>query len=137
MQKARLGARVEWKGFGYPEWLLEEKNRVWVIQELRNNHELMNEGRKQRHCVYSYVHWCSIGRSSIFSMRVYRKVVAGYLDDGPLIWDRSYELDRITIEVSSRRTIVQVRGLQNRSATQDEKKILREWAGEKGFTIQG
>jgi hypothetical protein len=137
MQKAKLGVRVEWKGFGYPEWLLEEKNRIWVVQELRDNRELMNEGRKQKHCVYGYVQWCSTGHSSIFSMRVYRKIVGGYTEDGQLIWDRSCELDRVTIEVRSNRTIAQVRGLQNRMATDDEKKVLRAWAGEKGFTIQG
>jgi len=136
MQKAGLSHKVEWKGLEMSQWELVERDQVWVVVELLNNRDLINEGRKQRHCVYSYVHWCSAGHSFIFSMRAYRKVRAGYTDEGNIIWDRSSELNRLTVEVNERRTVCQVRGRQNRLPTDDEKKVLRQWAGEKGLVIR-
>ncbi|HZT41559.1 MAG TPA: PcfJ domain-containing protein [Chthonomonadaceae bacterium] len=135
MQKAKLGQSVEWKGLGLPDWELEERDRIWIVGEIRNNRELLNEGRKQRHCVYSYVHWCMTGRSAIFSLRAYRKIAAGCTDDGRIIWDRSLDQTRITIEVNSQRAVVQARGLLNRMPTDEEKRILRHWVGEMGLTL--
>jgi hypothetical protein len=137
MQKARLGHSVEWKGMGIPEWEFEARDKIWMVTELLNNKELLNEGRKQKHCVYSYVQACMQGRSAIFSMRAYRKVPAGYLEDGTIIWDRSFELTRITAEVNSHRMVVQVRGLLNRQPTDEEKTALRHWTGEKGLVLRG
>jgi len=137
MQKAKLGIHVEWKGLQIPDWEFEAKNLIWTVTELRNNRDLINEGRKQKHCVYSYVHWCTSGRSAIFSMRAFRKIVSGYTDAGYLIWDRSQEQTRVTIEVNSQNAIVQVRGRLNRLATDEERGILRMWAGEKGIRTSG
>jgi len=134
MQKAKLGQSIEWKGLGIPPWEYEAKQRIWSVEELRSNRDLMNEGRKQKHCVYSYVHWCVAGRSAVFSLRAYRKVVKDYSEEGMLIWDKTLEQTRITIEINSSRRIVQVRGPLNRAATDEEKGILRMWAGEKGVS---
>jgi hypothetical protein len=101
--------------------------------ELRNNRELLNEGRKQKHCVYSYVQWCMAGRSAIFSLRGYSKRVAGYTPEGQILWEKENELTRVTIEVNHQRAVVQVRGPLNRQPFQEEKYILRLWAGEKGL----
>jgi hypothetical protein len=136
MQKAGLGHRVEWKGCGIADWEHVAKDVVWRVAELRSNRDLINEGRKQKHCVYSYVHACASGRVAIFSMRAYAKRVTGYTEDGDVVWDGSCEHNRITIEVTSDRTIVQVRGHLNRLPTDDEKKILRLWAGEKGLIVR-
>ncbi len=133
MQKAKLGHSVEWKGLGIPDWEFEAKDRIWTVTELRNNKELLNEGRKQKHCVYSYVHACVGGRAAIFSLRAYRKLVAAYNEDGTPIWDRSFELDRITVEVNNNRMVVQVRGSLNRGATDEEKRLLRQWVGDHGL----
>ena len=137
MQKAKLGHSVEWKGLSIPDWEFEAKDRIWTVQELRNNRELMNEGRKQKHCVYSYVHWCVAGRSAIFSLRSYRKIVKDYTEVGMVVWDKSLEQTRITIEVNSSRVIVQVRGPLNSPPTDEERKALRLWAGEKGLILRG
>lgn len=136
MQKARLGQCVEWKGLGIPDWEFEARDKIWTAEELRNNRELMNEGRKQRHCVYSYVQLCMDGRSAIFSLRGYRKAASGCKDDGSIQWDRSQEVARVTIEANSRREIVQVRGPLNRPPTVEEKQILRQWTGEKGLVVR-
>lgn len=136
MQKARLGHNVEWKGSGLADWQFEARDAIWTVRELLNNKDLMNEGRKQKHCVYAYVHWCVAGRSAIFSLRGFRKKAAGYLEDGRILWENSEEQVRLTIEVNNQRTVVQVRGLLNRQPTDAEKLILRHWAGEKGIILK-
>ncbi len=136
MQKAKLGQSVEWKGLEWPEWEFEARDQIWTVAELRNNKELMNEGRKQKHCVYSYVSWCVAGRSAIFSLRGYRKRVAEYTEAGQIIWDKTLEQHRVTIEVNSQRAVVQARGLLNCPPTVEERVILRQWAGEKGVRLQ-
>jgi len=132
MQRAKLGRHIQWQGLQIADWCFEDKAEVWEVAELRDNKELVNEGRKQKHCVYSYVHRCVEGRSHIFSMRVYRKFAAGYDAEGKTIWDKNFETRRVTIEVSSSRTIVQVRGPLNRAPSSEEQVILRRWMGERG-----
>jgi len=39
--------------------------------------------------------------------------------------------------VNSRRAVVQGRGLLNRAPSEEEKRMLRQWAGEKGLTLGG
>jgi hypothetical protein len=137
IQKAKLGIHVEWQGLQIPDWEFVAKNLIWTVMELRNNRELINEGRKQKHCVYSYVQWCKLGRSAIFSLRGTRKIVLGYTEEGKVIWDKSLEQTRITLEVNNQHAIVQIRGVLNRPATDEERGILRLWAGEKGIRIMG
>jgi hypothetical protein len=137
MQKAKLGCDVEWKGMGHAPWLTETRAEVWEVVELRDNRDLMNEGRKQKHCVYSYVHWCVHGSSAIFSLRSYRKAIASVEEDGAIVWDKSTETRRVTIEVHPERgTVAQVRGPLNRMPTDEEKAILRQWAGDKGLIVK-
>ena len=66
-----------------------------------------------------------------------RGIAQGYTDDGKPTWDKSLEQTRVTLEVNSQHSIVQVRGVLNRPATDEEKGILRLWAGEKGIRIMG
>jgi hypothetical protein len=136
MQKARLGHNIEWKGLGLTDWEFEARDKIWTVVELRNNKELLNEGRKQKHCVYSYVQWCIAGRSAIFSLRGYRKKAAGYREDGQVLWENALELTRVTIEVNSQRAVIQMRGLLNRLPTDEEKIVLRHWAGDKGLLLR-
>ena len=135
MQKAKLGHNIEWKGLGLTDWEFEDKDKIWKVFELRNNRDLMNEGRKQRHCVYSYVNGCVAGRSAIFSLRSYRKLAIGCTDEGQIHWDNTQEQTRVTIEVNGQRTVVQVRGVLNRLPNVEEKRVMRHWTGEKGLTM--
>ena len=82
MQRAKLGRHIQWEGIGFADWIYEDKSEVWFVTELRDNKELVNEGRKQKHCVYSYVQHCTLGRSFIFSLRACRKVAADYDAEG-------------------------------------------------------
>ena len=138
IQKATLGADVARPGMGYNDWQYLEDHLLWEMTELRNNKELMNEGRKQKHCVYGYVNACVSGRSAIFSLRCYMKL--SYKDDenGNPIWEKKNDNEngRITVEVSPKtHTIVQVRGTSNRPPDDKEKLVLRHWSGEKGLTM--
>ena len=135
MQQAKLGKHIQWRGLGIADWSYEDKSEVWFVTELRDNKELVNEGRKQKHCVYSYVQRCAEGRSFIFSIRGCRKIAADYTDEGLPIWDRQFEMRRVTVEVSPSRTVVQVRGPLNRPPIPEEREVLRRWAGEKGITL--
>lgn len=120
-----------------PYWEREERDCIWTVVELRNNKAMINEGRKQKHCVYSYVQWCVEGRSTIFSLRGYSKQAAGYTEEGKVRWDYAQEQTRVTIEVNNQGAIVQVRGLLNRSPNDEEKRILRHWAVENGLRTSG
>lgn len=135
MQRAKLGKHIQWDGLRIADWAYEDKTEVWEVIELRNNKELVNEGRKQKHCVYSYVPQCVNGRSAIFSLRAWRKVAADYDAEGKPVWDRTLETRRVTIEVSASRSVVQVRGPLNRAPAPEERDVLRRWAGEKGITL--
>ena len=136
IQKARLGANVEWDGFDRPYWSLRDGRLLWEVVELRNNQELMNEGRKQKHCVYSYVDWCAAGRCSIFSLRLWGLTVAGVDEAGNPAWGKSDERARVTVEVTADRSIAQVRGPLNRPATPEERAVLGQWAGANGFIFR-
>ncbi len=136
IQQAKLGWHIEWRGLGLADWVYEAKDEVWFADELRTNKELVSEGRKQKHCVYSYVPWCVEGRSFIVSLRGCRKYASEFDAEGKPIWDREFETRRVTIEVSPSRSIVQVRGPLNRAPSPDESAILRRWAGEKGITLR-
>ena len=102
------------------EGTAEKKNmKVWAIKEITNNKILRQEGRAMRHCVASYVGSCTSGRCSIWSMTV----------------ENMGGLERcVTIEVDNRsKTIVQVRGKNNRLPTQQEKRIVGLWCTENGL----
>lgn len=134
MQRAKLDRHIQWNGLGMTDWTLEDQKEVWFVTELRDNKELVNEGRKQRHCVYSYVQRCVEGRSFIFSVRACRKLAADYDAEGRPIWDRTLETRRLTIELNSSRAVIQVKGPLNRAPIPEEQDVLRQWAGEKGVT---
>lgn len=135
MQAAKVRRLTEWAGLQMRQWDFEAYDKIWIVVELRTNIELLNEGRKQRHCVFAHVPQCVGGRSAIFSMRCYQKVVARYTDLGHAIWDRSCELTRLTIEVTETRAVVQARGHLNRQPTDEELKVLRRWAGDKALQM--
>jgi len=87
--------------------------RVWSIRELLTSHELIAEGRKQKHCVASYASSCVNGHTSIFTMDM---------------CDYEGERKLLTIEVGRRmRTVYQVRGRRNRLPTKTEALVVRRW----------
>ena len=79
-----------------------QEPHLWTMKEILNSHELAEEGRHMRHCVYSYLVSCRRRRSAIFSLRC----------DGER---------RVTVEVSLPHfTIRQACGHMNRRLDNDE-----------------
>jgi hypothetical protein len=119
------GAIREYRSWSQSFTPWEHKSKGVVVRgiELTNNRALAEEGRKQRHCVYSYTMQCIHNMSRIVSIRWY-------------IGAELVEMHRLTVEVSpSRRAIVQIRGILNRMVTEEEMKVVRLWAGAKGLEI--
>lgn len=117
-------AEFDPSGFVEAEWITKErlqgtKEKIevyWEIKELLSAKALANEGRRLKHCVYSYSRSVKAGRISIWSMR----------KDGMSV---------LTIEVHNRyRKIVQVRGKYNRMAKISEKKAIGRWAVKAGLS---
>jgi hypothetical protein len=114
----------------FAPWEHVQPKSVLLIRarELTNNRALAEEGRKQHHCVYSYTTRCIHGQSRIVSFRWYEVEPGGC--------EVREELTRITAEVvPSHNAITQIRGRQNRQATDQEMKIIRIWAGVNGVGI--
>lgn len=136
MQKAKLGKHVQWKSMNVKDWEYIDNHYIWQVQELCDNKELANEGRKQKHCVFSYVSACVSGTCHIFSMRGYYKKTIGVDDEGNSIYTPGDEQYRVTIEVRGGRSVVQARCSVNRMPDNHEAGMLKRWAAENGIYIE-
>lgn len=104
-----VGAYVSWSQRFTP-WEHRAKGFTIRAEELTSNRGLYQEGHRQRHCVFSYLHRCMCGDSVIVSLRWYPDAVGSEIPR---------DLNRITIEVSHKEgQIVQIRGACNRRATE-------------------
>ena len=93
---------------------------AWSVVQLTSLSELVEEGVAQRHCVATYERGCREGRCSIWSLR--RR------GDG--------RMERVlTLELTARREVAQVRGRANRLASRAEREVLRVWAAERGVYL--
>jgi hypothetical protein len=95
--------------------------RHWTITELLNNVELLEEGRRMRHCVATYAETCAKRQSAIWSLKIEngegRKPV-------------------LTIEVDlPTKTICQVRGRCNRLPKDHEIAVIRRWMAREGIRM--
>jgi hypothetical protein len=98
----------------------DDRQVVWTFRELLNTHELIEEGRKMKHCVSSYARSCVEGRCSIWAMEAQSRI----------------GLEKCqTLEVSRDGAIVQCRGRQNRYPTEPEISIVKRWAEYANLTI--
>lgn len=85
-------------------------DQVWTMREILHAKDLMDEGKRMRHCVSSYAENIKAGKSSIWSLR----------RDG---------VRALTVEVDNKaRKVVQARGVCNRGAQPFEIALLRRWA---------
>ena len=108
------------RGFDRVEGEGSNKRRVLIV-ELLGGGELLEEGRRMRHCVASYARQCAAGGTAIFSLRL---GTAG--DFKPLV----------TLEVSTAsRQVVQARGPCNRAPSPQEARWLRAWATAAGLAF--
>ncbi|MBX9692958.1 MAG: PcfJ domain-containing protein, partial [Cyanobacteria bacterium] len=89
-------------------------NNHWRIRELLSSAELIAEGKNLRHCVASYARSCHQGQCSIWTLELQSEL---------------FRERRVTIEVNPKtRHIRQVRGLKNRYATDEEKRVIKLWS---------
>lgn len=97
-----------------------ELRTTWRMRELLSGADLVEEGRRLRHCVSSYAESCARGACSIWSLERRR---GG--DDGA---------ERLlTVEVDKANTVVQARGLANRWPNDQEMNVLGEWMRSAGL----
>lgn len=90
------------------------------IIELKNEVELQTEGRMLKHCVGSYSHRCKNGNCSIWS---FRRMIDG-----------SFRR-MVTIEISSNKRIIQMRGRMNCTPSSEDKKAILDWAARENISV--
>jgi hypothetical protein len=133
-RRARGGAAHDWPvDAAWPgspladwEWVpssrdAKAKGERFVVRQLKHAEDLVMESRALRHCVSTYAGKCIAGNASIWSLRRCTK-------------DR---IDRLlTIEVDRQHQAVQVRGLANRLAHEDERNVIERWAKARGIALR-
>jgi hypothetical protein len=96
--------------------------KIWLVEEIRRQSDLLEEGREMRHCVGTYTETIRAGHCSVWSLQVLQVLK----DEAPR--------RALTIELRGRR-IDQARGRCNRLATEEERTVLRHWSEENGLQI--
>lgn len=97
-------------------YFADHEGESYIIKQIKRTNELYEEGSYLHHCVYTYRKYCLAGSTFIFSLRT--------------IDENADEIPLITIEVVSNE-IRQTKGKFNRLPSEQEKKIIQEWAQEK------
>jgi hypothetical protein len=112
----------EFKPSGFAPGIWEAGRRMWTVEEIRCNRDLIREGRMMQHCVANYEDLVLHGISAIWSVQV----------------EAGRRMQRaITVEVRPQnRTVIQARGKCNRLPNHDERKVLELWARENGLTVR-
>lgn len=95
---------ISWTGLPVADFLAGPVR----IEQLTRSEQLQDEGNAQRNCVATYLQSCRQGHCGIFSLTV----------DGTR---------GLTIEVTTNRTVVQVRGKYNRYMTTQEHTWIIQW----------
>jgi len=124
--RSASSAVASWAPSGFVPYAREEgaddERRVYEVTELVTSRELIEEGKAMGHCVASYAHARSSGRSSIWAIRM------------RLAFGRVVRL--ATVEVRLRdATVVQVRRRSNKPPKGSEFAILRRWGDAGGPTL--
>ena len=110
-----------WEGASYKEasWTFEGE-RFRIIQILKTK-DLIEEGRKMKHCVGSYANRCVDGKCSIWTLQTYNETLKDWKS-------------MVTIEVDSdTKRIVQARGYYNAYPREIELNWIRRWAEYEGL----
>ncbi len=121
-------ADAAWSGSPLADWEwvpsskdAKAKGERFVVRQLKQAEDLVMESRAMRHCVSTYAGKCIAGKASIWSLRRCTKE----------------RIDRLlTIEVDPQHRAVQVRGLGNRLAHEDERNVIERWAKARGITLR-
>jgi hypothetical protein len=123
--RARKGGDKYWEGSGISEFHYEEgehNKKVYTVSELLTAKELQEEGAAMCHCVGSYAHSCSTGRTSVWSIKQVNP-------DGSVNRLLTVEVDNAS------RSIRQARGKFNERPGFKANDIMNRWATAAGLTI--
>jgi len=93
----------------------------WRVRQLLSGAELVEEGRAMRHCVATYTASCARGDCSIWTLEREHS-------------ERRNE-KHLTIALDRTGTMIEVRGRQNRYATEQERGVLGVWARRAGLSV--
>ncbi|MBC8065548.1 MAG: PcfJ domain-containing protein [Chlorobia bacterium] len=127
MYSSKVAKYESWRQQFAP-WVHEMKDHTVHAIELTNNRALSDEGKRQRHCVFTYTQSCLSGWSKIVSIR-------WVMSKGSLL-DPTDIVSRLTLEIRpSTGEIVQIRGKLNRTPDEKEGKIIRLWAADHGLRL--
>lgn len=118
LAKVRVGTAAAFPLSGFlPRKYERGEDQVWTIDEILSSKELIAEGVKLQHCVYSYASSVINGQTSIWSLRC----------NGERL---------VTIEVDNKnRLIPQVRGKQNRAPSAIETQYVSQWAQDNNLKV--
>jgi hypothetical protein len=115
-QMVKFGsANLYWDGLDIPDWRWRNKKEeiTWEVRQLHTSKQLMNEGRRMKHCVASYAQRCVQGHSAIFSLTS---------DDGTNRPEKE-----VTIELTNMKRLIQARGRFNKPPSNAAQKVLNKW----------
>ena len=125
-QREPVARGGSWAGAAIADWSWSPtvkdtcKHEQFVVVQLRTAADLVEETRAMHHCVATYAAKCIAGHAAIWSLR-------------HRVGNQTSRV--LTIEVDSQRRAVQVRGLANRLAKPDERKVLERWGKARGITV--
>jgi len=116
-----------WKPSGVPGFAMRtgprdrpEEQTHWRLRELLSGQELIDDGRRLKHCVATYAASCARGACSIWSLERRR----GGDERGESL---------LTVEIDAKGVMMQARGLRNRWPTDQERGVLAAWMREAGL----
>lgn len=104
-----------------PEYqALKYEDEDWVVLAPETANDIIDEGRRQSHCVGSYVNYVSNGDKFILFMR-------RTSDPNTSV---------ITLDVDPKtKTLTQCKGFDNRNPSEEEMTFIKKWAKKKKLTI--
>ena len=112
----------KWEGLSINNYIHENGNCIWTINQLCTINALTNEGRKMKHCVASYAYKCLNNECGIFNVSCYNKSMD--VTDSVA-----------TIEVSQLYEIVQVKGKCNSVVSCKVINVVDRWTKKEGLKI--
>ena len=107
----RKDLRISWKPLKGGVFTIRIKKKEYRIEELTTGIALLKEGRKMKHCVYTYLNSCARGSTHIFSLRERKKQGYRHL---------------VTIEVQNG-NVVQAKSACNGKLDVVQQEVLEEW----------
>lgn len=107
-----------------PDWSRIIEGVPYRVHEICSAKALHEETHRMGHCVFTYLSACESGESSICTMQIFDAQ------------EPTRQISALTIEVSrSSRSVVQVRGRFNRSATFEEVAAVGRFARDNGLRV--